>query len=150
MVFYDFAILEVFHDFVAPLLPLLTGKTQSCLDQLKMHYSSLLHNKSFSLVLGYAVLNPDTPLSESQFQRMQYQELCSHVSPQLFTACLSDLCKTVWQILHSYFQMCNWHDQNMAMFQVGQLLAHIVVSLWFRINFEEKRTEFSSRGVISK
>ena len=93
------------------------GKTQSCLDQLKMHYSSLLHNKSFSLVLGYAVLNPDTPLSESQFQRMQYQELCTHVSPQLFTACLTDLCKTVWQILHSYFQMCDWHDENMNMFQ---------------------------------
>ena len=81
-----------------------------------MHYSSLLHYKSFSLVLGYAVLNPDSKLSESQLQRMQYAELCTQVSSQLFTACLSDLCKTVWNILHSYYQMCRWHEQNMTLF----------------------------------
>ena len=98
----------------------LPGKTQTCLDQLKMHYSSLLHNKSFSLVLGYAVLNPDSKLSESQLQRMQYAELCTQVSSQLFTACLSDLCKTVWNILHSYYQMCRWHEENMTLFYSPQ------------------------------
>lgn len=54
----------------------LLGKTQTCVDQLLMHYASAVHNTAFSVVHGFAELCRvnDQPVN---LQKKQYQDLCS-------------------------------------------------------------------------
>ncbi|CAL8147667.1 unnamed protein product [Orchesella dallaii] len=86
----------------------LLGKTQTCMDQLLMHYASAIHNTAFSVVHGFAELCrvDDQPIN---LQKKQYQDLCSCLTPDIFLPCLVDLCKALWKILLSYRKLILWH-----------------------------------------
>ena len=38
--------------------------------------------------------------------------ILQHVTPEVFTPCLVDLCKALWEVMKSYHQTIKWHEQN--------------------------------------
>lgn len=88
----------------------LLGKTQTAMDQLHMHFTQAIHNTVFQVVLGYVELcagNADT-----KFQKMQYKDLCTHITPDSYIPCLTDLCKALWEVMLSYHRTMQWHEEH--------------------------------------
>ncbi|XP_041739934.2 syndetin isoform X2 [Coregonus clupeaformis] len=88
----------------------LLEKTQTAMDQLHMHFTQAIHNTVFQVVLGYVELcagNADT-----KFQKMQYKDLCTHITPDSYVPCLSDLCKALWEVMLSYHRTMQWHEEQ--------------------------------------
>ncbi|XP_076979886.1 syndetin isoform X3 [Tamandua tetradactyla] len=88
----------------------LLGKTQTAMDQLHMHFTQAIHNTVFQVVLGYVELcagNTDT-----KFQKLQYKDLCTHVTPDSYIPCLADLCKALWEVMLSYYRTMEWHENH--------------------------------------
>ncbi|XP_040821085.1 syndetin [Ochotona curzoniae] len=88
----------------------LLGKTQTAMDQLHMHFTQAIHNTVFQVVLGYVELcagNTDT-----KFQKLQYKDLCTHVTPDSYIPCLADLCKALWEVMLSYYRTMEWHERH--------------------------------------
>uniref|UniRef100_A0A8C8ZLL3 VPS50 subunit of EARP/GARPII complex n=1 Tax=Prolemur simus TaxID=1328070 RepID=A0A8C8ZLL3_PROSS len=88
----------------------LLGKTQTAMDQLHMHFTQAIHNTVFQVVLGYVELcagNTDT-----KFQKLQYKDLCTHVTPDSYIPCLADLCKALWEVMLSYYRTMEWHEKH--------------------------------------
>ncbi|XP_070585105.1 syndetin isoform X2 [Erythrolamprus reginae] len=87
----------------------LLGKTQTAMDQLHMHFTQAIHNTVFQVVLGYVELcagNTDT-----KFQKLQYKDLCTHITSDSYIPCLADLCKALWEVMLSYYRTMDWHDK---------------------------------------
>ncbi|XP_072859287.1 syndetin isoform X2 [Pogona vitticeps] len=87
----------------------LLGKTQTAMDQLHMHFTQAIHNTVFQVVLGYVELcagNTDT-----KFQKLQYKDLCTHVTSDSYIPCLADLCKALWEVMLSYYRTMEWHEK---------------------------------------
>lgn len=78
----------------------LLGKTQSAMDQLHMHFTAAIHNTAFAAVHSYA--GGDT--------KRQYKQLCQSVPRESCVTCLTELCKSLWTILSSYYLVVNWHN----------------------------------------
>ncbi|XP_053983374.1 syndetin isoform X1 [Hylaeus volcanicus] len=78
----------------------LLGKTQSAIDQLHMHFTAAIHNTAFAAVHSYA--GGDT--------KRQYKQLCQSVPRESCIACLTELCKSLWTILSSYYLVVSWHN----------------------------------------
>uniref|UniRef100_A0A8C6U648 VPS50 EARP/GARPII complex subunit n=1 Tax=Neogobius melanostomus TaxID=47308 RepID=A0A8C6U648_9GOBI len=88
----------------------LLGKTQMAMDQLHMHFTQAIHNTVFQVVLGYVELcagNADT-----KFQKMQYKDLCTHITLDSYIPCLTDLCKALWEVMLSYHCTMQWHEEH--------------------------------------
>ncbi|MGH0173809.1 UNVERIFIED_CONTAM: hypothetical protein FKN15_066504 [Acipenser sinensis] len=80
------------------------------MDQLHMHFTQAIHNTVFQVVLGYVELcagNADTKI-----QKMQYKDLCTHITPDSYIPCLSDLCKALWEVMLSYHRTMEWHEEH--------------------------------------
>uniref|UniRef100_A0A8C6U3V0 VPS50 EARP/GARPII complex subunit n=1 Tax=Neogobius melanostomus TaxID=47308 RepID=A0A8C6U3V0_9GOBI len=97
----------------------LLGKTQMAMDQLHMHFTQAIHNTVFQVVLGYVELcagNADT-----KFQKMQYKDLCTHITLDSYIPCLTDLCKALWEVMLSYHCTMQWHEEhdNAASWRTG-------------------------------
>ncbi|XP_053265583.1 syndetin isoform X2 [Podarcis raffonei] len=87
----------------------LLGKTQTAMDQLHMHFTQAIHNTVFQVVLGYVELcagNTDT-----KFQKLQYKDLCMHITSDSYIPCLADLCKALWEVMLSYYRTMEWHEK---------------------------------------
>ncbi|XP_054847472.1 syndetin isoform X2 [Eublepharis macularius] len=87
----------------------LLGKTQTAMDQLHMHFTQAIHNTVFQVVLGYVELcagNTDT-----KFQKLQYKDLCTHITSDSYIPCLADLCKALWEVMLSYYRTMEWHER---------------------------------------
>uniref|UniRef100_A0ACB8FVG1 Syndetin n=1 Tax=Sphaerodactylus townsendi TaxID=933632 RepID=A0ACB8FVG1_9SAUR len=87
----------------------LLGKTQTAMDQLHMHFTQAIHNTVFQVVLGYVELcagNTDT-----KFQKLQYKDLCTHITSDSYIPCLADLCKALWEVMLSYYSTMEWHEK---------------------------------------
>uniref|UniRef100_A0A8C6XXH4 VPS50 subunit of EARP/GARPII complex n=1 Tax=Naja naja TaxID=35670 RepID=A0A8C6XXH4_NAJNA len=87
----------------------LLGKTQTAMDQLHMHFTQAIHNTVFQVVLGYVELcagNTDT-----KFQKLQYKDLCTHITSDSYIPCLADLCKALWEVMLSYYRTMDWHEK---------------------------------------
>lgn len=41
-----------------------------------------------------------------------YEQLCVQVQAEMFIPCLISLCKTIWTILTSYYQIVSWHQTH--------------------------------------
>ncbi|CAK6434543.1 unnamed protein product [Pipistrellus nathusii] len=88
----------------------LLGKTQTAMDQLHMHFTQAIHNTVFQVVLGYVELcagNTDT-----KFQKLQYKDLCTHITSDSYIPCLADLCKALWEVMLSYYRTMEWHEKH--------------------------------------
>ncbi|KAG8037266.1 hypothetical protein G9C98_005476 [Cotesia typhae] len=77
----------------------LLGKTQMAIDQLHMHYTVTIHNTAFDIVYSY--VGGDA--------KRQFKQICESISNENFIICLINLSKTLWKIIHSYYQVLNWH-----------------------------------------
>ncbi|XP_066530850.1 syndetin isoform X3 [Hoplias malabaricus] len=101
---------DVSHYTKVQLAYTLLGKTQTAMDQLHMHFTQAIHNTVFQVVLGYVELcagNADT-----KFQKMQYKDLCTHITPDSYIPCLTDLCKALWEVMLSYYRTMQWHEEH--------------------------------------
>jgi len=47
--------------------------------------------------------------------KLLYEQLCEHVTSDKYIPCLISLCKTIWTILASYYQIVMWH-QNFKLY----------------------------------
>ncbi|XP_059490608.1 syndetin [Neocloeon triangulifer] len=81
----------------------LLGKSQIAADQLLMHFYSAVQNISFSTVSNY--LQPNI-LGAS---KKSYPELCKFISKENFVPCLTELCKSLWNIACCYREVSKWH-----------------------------------------
>ncbi|XP_028926247.1 syndetin isoform X1 [Ornithorhynchus anatinus] len=88
----------------------LLGKTQTSMDQLHMHFTQAVHNTVFQVVLGYVELCAGN--SDTRFQKLQYKDLCTHVTPDSYIPCLTDLCKALWEVMLSYYRTMEWHEDQ--------------------------------------
>ncbi len=67
----------------------LLGKTQTCMDQLLMHYASAIHNTAFSVVHGFAELcRMGSEDHVNSLQKKQYQDLCSVINCTYVYGCM--------------------------------------------------------------
>ncbi|XP_077446385.1 syndetin isoform X2 [Stigmatopora argus] len=101
---------DVSHYTKVQLAYTLLGKTQTAMDQLHMHFTQAIHNTVFQVVLGYVELcagNADT-----KFQKMQYKDLCTHITLDSYIPCLTDLCKALWEVMLSYHRTMCWHEEH--------------------------------------
>uniref|UniRef100_G3NSN0 VPS50 EARP/GARPII complex subunit n=1 Tax=Gasterosteus aculeatus aculeatus TaxID=481459 RepID=G3NSN0_GASAC len=101
---------DVSHYTKVQLAYTLLGKTQTAMDQLHMHFTQAIHNTVFQVVLGYVELcagNADT-----KFQKMQYKDLCTHITLDSYIPCLTDLCKALWEVMVSYHRTMQWHEEH--------------------------------------
>uniref|UniRef100_A0A3Q3GLD3 VPS50 EARP/GARPII complex subunit n=1 Tax=Labrus bergylta TaxID=56723 RepID=A0A3Q3GLD3_9LABR len=101
---------DVSHYTKVQLAYTLLGKTQTAMDQLHMHFTQAIHNTVFQVVLGYVELcagNADT-----KFQKMQYKDLCTHITLDSYIPCLMDLCKALWEVMLSYHRTMQWHEEH--------------------------------------
>ncbi|XP_061738558.1 syndetin isoform X2 [Nerophis ophidion] len=101
---------DVAHYTKVQLAYTLLGKTQTAMDQLHMHFTQAIHNTVFQVVLGYVELcagNADT-----KFQKMQYKDLCTHITLDSYIPCLTDLCKALWEVMLSYHRTIQWHEEQ--------------------------------------
>ncbi|XP_063755616.1 syndetin isoform X2 [Eleginops maclovinus] len=101
---------DVAHYTKVQLAYTLLGKTQTAMDQLHMHFTQAIHNTVFQVVLGYVELcagNADT-----KFQKMQYKDLCTHITMDSYIPCLTDLCKALWEVMVSYHRTMQWHEEH--------------------------------------
>uniref|UniRef100_H3DK75 VPS50 EARP/GARPII complex subunit n=1 Tax=Tetraodon nigroviridis TaxID=99883 RepID=H3DK75_TETNG len=101
---------DVLHYNKVQLAYTLLGKTQTAMDQLHMHFTQAIHNTVFQVVLGYVELcagNADT-----KFQKMQYKDLCTHITLDSYIPCLTDLCKALWEVMLSYHRTMQWHEEH--------------------------------------
>ncbi|KFU92589.1 Coiled-coil domain-containing protein 132 [Chaetura pelagica] len=83
---------------------------QTAMDQLHMHFTQAIHNTVFQVVLGYVELcagNTDT-----KFQKLQYKDLCTHITSDSYIPCLADLCKALWEVMLSYYRTMQWHEDH--------------------------------------
>ncbi|XP_023562302.1 syndetin [Octodon degus] len=87
----------------------LLGKTQTAMDQLHMHFTQAIHNTVFQVVLGYVELCAEN--TDTKFQKLQYKDLCTHVTPDSYIPCLADLCKALWEVMLSYYRTMEWHEK---------------------------------------
>lgn len=81
---------------------LLLGKLQSAMDQLHMHFTSAIHSRTYETVYRYAS-------NTSADQKIQYEDLCRFVPPDLYIECLSNILTTLWGIMTSYQKMLSYH-----------------------------------------
>uniref|UniRef100_UPI00398E3E47 syndetin n=1 Tax=Pristiophorus japonicus TaxID=55135 RepID=UPI00398E3E47 len=101
---------EVSHYTKVQLAYRLLGKTQTAMDQLHMHFTQAIHNTVFQVVLGYVELCAGN--SDTKFQKLQYKDLCTHITPDSYIPCLSDLCKALWEVMLSYYRTMSWHEEH--------------------------------------
>uniref|UniRef100_A0A7N6AGH2 VPS50 EARP/GARPII complex subunit n=1 Tax=Anabas testudineus TaxID=64144 RepID=A0A7N6AGH2_ANATE len=104
---------DVSHYTKVQLAYTLLGKTQTAMDQLHMHFTQAIHNTVFQVVLGYVELcagNADT-----KFQKMQYKDLCTHITLDSYIPCLTDLCKALWEVMLSYYRTMQWHEEHVPL-----------------------------------
>lgn len=111
----------------------LVGKTQMAVDQMQMHVSTAVHATAAAALSAHlnkctAVSTPSKELTSlgttpgpvddsdsvycSSVQHMQYKELCKNVPSDEFLPCLTELCKSLWNIVRSYHHIVCWHHKR--------------------------------------
>uniref|UniRef100_A0A0K2V6X7 Coiled-coil domain-containing protein 132 n=1 Tax=Lepeophtheirus salmonis TaxID=72036 RepID=A0A0K2V6X7_LEPSM len=80
-------------------------KKQVSLDQLLMHLISAVHNTSWKVVFIHTSLrsNANDNVQET------FDEICGRILPDEILTCLLRLCSSLWNIMHSYRKIVDWH-----------------------------------------
>ncbi len=53
--------------------------------------------------------------------------LFQHVPPELFTPCLIDLCKALWENMKSYYKCMAWHAKHDKAFEKEGVYVYIIL-----------------------
>lgn len=88
------------------------GKIQVAMDQLHLHFMNSINSEAFLVLLKHVEENCPEDLNEGGIQTIPFQELCQKVGVEDFTACLVDLCKTLWKVMSNYHEVMQWHQQH--------------------------------------
>lgn len=97
----------------------LLGKQSAALDQLNLHFASGLHQQTLDLLKKYAELSHvklnsgDTDRRAlTEYNKLQFHELCKCINSRLYVACLCELSTCLWKITVNYNQIHNWHSNQ--------------------------------------
>lgn len=111
------------------------GKSETSINQLLLHFTNAIHDKAFSIVLGYVKLFlPEninacsTPIKSNHkkpnestssgtgnindLKRKPFAELCQYLNPESFLQCLTDLCRALWDIMNNYYQILCFYNND--------------------------------------
>lgn len=86
----------------------LLGKTQIAMDHLHMHYTSAIYNTALNIVRVSVTSNECIELNDNS-EKKPYDKLCLSIEQSTFIPCLVDLCKSLFKIMLSYYQLRKWH-----------------------------------------
>lgn len=97
----------------------LLGKQSTALDQLNLHFASGLHQQTLDLLKKYAELSHVKLNSGdadrrvlTEYNKLQFHELCKCIDSKLYVACLCELSTCLWKITVNYNQIHNWHSNQ--------------------------------------
>ncbi|KAF5290040.1 hypothetical protein FQA39_LY14821 [Lamprigera yunnana] len=86
----------------------LLGKTQIAMDHLHMHYTSATYNTALNIVRVYVTSTDFMDINDNS-EKKPYDKLCLYIDQSIFIPCLVDLCKSLFKIVLSYYQLRKWH-----------------------------------------
>lgn len=116
----------------------LLGKQSAALDQLSLHLSTVLHQRSLAVVKEFAD-SSRIPTAPAEYNKLQFQDLVRLVDPSSFMACFQELCTCFWNVTMTYHQIHQWHEdhpgsgseqENQGEVEFAQKLLHGRVRLW--------------------
>ena len=99
----------------------LLGKQPAALDQLNLHFASGLHQETLALLKKYAELSLSSLSSTdkehkvlTEYNKLQFHELCKCIDSKLYVACLCELSTCLWKITVNYYKIHSWHTNQLA------------------------------------
>lgn len=117
----------------------LLDKSQiSMIDNLHVHYITAIYNTAFNIVNSFV---NETDIVEIPGKN-PYKTLCQAVSQEVFIPCLVELCKSLFRIVLSYYQLVKFHnntelvettadiEDNMNKQYIKQKLDHNLIKIW--------------------
>lgn len=70
-----------------------------------MHYTTAIHNTAFSVVYAYVATSEDGA-------KQHYKQICALIPQDDFIPCLVELCRSLFAIMLSYYQLARWHGRE--------------------------------------
>lgn len=117
----------------------LLDKSQiSMIDNLHVHYITAIYNTAFNIVNSFV---NEADINESG--KNPYKTICQSVNQEVFIPCLVELCKSLFKIVLSYYQLVKWHnlqetpdetnsdiENNINKQYIKQKLDHNLIKIW--------------------
>ena len=94
----------------------LLGKTQVLYDQLLIHFSTVINEKTFNIVNSYVELCTNlnesfaSSTNNSSMKERSFEDVCASLSSDCFLPCLIDFNKSMWHIMVNYKKFINAHN----------------------------------------
>ncbi|RZB39971.1 DUF2450 domain containing protein [Asbolus verrucosus] len=106
----------------------------SMIDNLHVHYITAIYNSSFNVVHSY-VISAEVLENNDTSGKNPYKTLCQSVGNDVFIPCLVSLCKVLFKIVLSYYQLIKWHcdqesESEMESSLNKQKLDHNLTKIW--------------------
>lgn len=105
----------------------------SMIDNLHVHYITAIYNTAFNIVNSF-VSDGDSS------GKNPYKTLCQSVNQEVFISCLIELCKSLFRIVLSYYQLVKYHntqeqqpetiEDNLNVSYIKQKLDHNLIKIW--------------------
>ncbi|XP_049824964.1 syndetin isoform X2 [Aethina tumida] len=116
---------------------LLDKSDVSMIDNLHVHYITAIYNSSFNVVHSY-VTSTDVLDNSENSGKNPYKILCQSVGQDVFIPCLIHLCKVLFKIVLSYYQLVKYCNsemesgglENVENGQKKQKLDHYLIKIW--------------------
>lgn len=111
------------------------------IDNLHVHYITAIYNTAFNIVSSFVNESNITETSDNSGKN-PYKTLCQAVNHDVFIPCLAELCKSLFKIVLSYYQLVKYHnfqendsgeatiEDNMNKQYIKQKLDHNLVKIW--------------------
>ena len=94
----------------------LLDKTQFLYDQLLIHFSTVINDKTFNIVNSYVelcVINLSIDSTAGSTKERNFEDVCAQLSTDCFLPCLIDFSKSMWHIMINYKKFINAHDSKL-------------------------------------
>ncbi|KAJ3650826.1 hypothetical protein Zmor_016905 [Zophobas morio] len=101
----------------------------SMIDNLHVHYITAIYNTSLNVVHSY-VTSPEALENTDTSGKNPYKTLCQSVTTDVFIPCLISLCKVLFKIVLSYYQLIKWHYNQDTDPPNRQKLDHNLTKIW--------------------
>jgi hypothetical protein len=90
---------------------LLDKSEMSMIDNLHVHYITAIYNTSLNVVHSY-VTSAEVLENSDNSGKNPYKTLCQSIGTDVFIPCLISLCKVLFKIVLSYYQLIKWHNDQ--------------------------------------
>lgn len=107
----------------------------SMIDNLHVHYITAIYNTAFNIVNSFV----SDDMAGDNSGKNPYKTLCQSVGQDVFIPCLVELCKSLFRIVASYYQLVKHHnnntqadtiEDNLNKQYIKQKLDHNLMKIW--------------------